>query len=390
MNKRQLSKYINFFGSVARDYITLLHGKKPTLLNISSFAAAAIQDYENNMMKSSYDFTHDFNTYDYKTADNIKKLLKPFEESLITFKDNKTGIIKSKLNDIVLYYTSNKKDDDYYGLSTKSFYSKVDDKSKINGIINFLFWEKYKSNIVTIYSKDNQIWFEEEEKSLSKYTEKALDFSSHFKTYIDKSINRSILFYGKPGTGKTSLVKDIINILGLKTIRISSNLAKTYFDKSLINEIIQVYQPDAIIFDDIDRDLMSTSDTLATIEEIHKSIKLFFATANNIKIIDEAFVRAGRFDQLIEIDKADPRIILDLAENDQDIFEIIKDFSIASMEEVMKRYKVLGKDYVLNKDNIKDIIIRESNAKDNENYKLIEKKKKKKRSFRSLSERLQK
>jgi hypothetical protein len=84
---------------------------------------------------------------------------------------------------------------------------------------NFIFCEnkklKNKEDNRNIFLSSREI-----KPFVSKTSEK---YSSFIKKCLDKNINRSIIFYGQPGTGKTNLAQAIVYSLNLKTLIFNFN-----------------------------------------------------------------------------------------------------------------------------------------------------------------------
>jgi SpoVK/Ycf46/Vps4 family AAA+-type ATPase len=169
---------------------------------------------------------------------------------------------------------------------------------------------------------------------------KADEIISYIKDYSNYGFGRSILFYGQPGTGKSNLAKCVAKEFG-RTLVISLEVLNDYPHK--IISCLDL-NPKVIILEDIDHSkIEENSELLHLLEEINNRKIILIATANEVKPFNPAFLRAGRFDKLIEINKLDEQVVLGLVDQDRDVFERVKDYPIASILEVMKRIKVEGK-----------------------------------------------
>lgn len=182
--------------------------------------------------------------------------------------------------------------------------------------------------------------------------------------YRLNKIGRSMLFYGTPGSGKSIIVRVIANKLELRTVRIQ-NLEN--IRNQAISEVIDIFNPDAIVLEDIDH-LYSgeVASLLEKIENFNKLGKYVLATANQINKINSALLRPGRFDELVEVQEFDEDGIRELID-DEEIFNKVKQYPIAYVMEVKKRLDMMGREETLR--GLGDIEKRVEKAK-KEEYKL--------------------
>lgn len=107
--------------------------------------------------------------------------------------------------------------------------------------------------------------------------------------------SRAILLDGKPGTGKTSIARNLAARAG-RCLRVP-NLRGHYF------VLAWTLAPDCLIIDDFDRLAgSSTSQCLDDLASLRESVKLLIVTTNNVGALDPAVVRPGRFDELFTIE----------------------------------------------------------------------------------------
>ncbi len=148
---------------------------------------------------------------------------------------------------------------------------------------------------------------------------------------------KGVLLYGPPGTGKTLLAKAVANATDAKFIEVvASELAQKYLGEGgkLVREIFRYAKENApaiIFIDEIDGIAHSRSgDVQGADREIQRTlaqllaemdgfkpldrVKVIAAT-NRVDIVDNALLRPGRFDRLIEIPLCD-------YEGRKEIFEI--------------------------------------------------------------------
>lgn len=173
-------------------------------------------------------------------------------------------------------------------------------------------------------------------------SERAETITEEIRKYLDRGVNRSIIFHGPPGTGKTSLINSIALNLGTRVLSIEvGELARISPSEILLG--INLAKPDVLIINDFDR-LNRSSDFLNTLEKVHQGIKLFMVSANRLQSIPEAVRRCGRFDQLIPITKLDRGITQRLlnTEVSPELFEEISEWPAAFVAELGNRIAVLG------------------------------------------------
>lgn len=237
---------------------------------------------------------------------------------------------------------------------------------KFEKIVSHVFWDTFSSgNAVFGMSDPKVVYFQDDARGTQFFdTPHAQTFANEIKEYTDQGIFRSILFYGPPGSGKSNLVKSIASRLKLKTLRIN-NLSD--LSGQSIADGVRLLNPDAVILEDIDSvNVKELFDLLDKLETINKQ-KVTFATANAASTLDNALLRPGRFDEVIPIVQLDESVVLRLVNNDEELYNIVKEFPAAFITEFMKRVKVKGREHALA--NIKDLTDRLENI-DKCNYEL--------------------
>lgn len=169
--------------------------------------------------------------------------------------------------------------------------------------------------------------------------------------YIQKQIpyKTGILLYGKPGTGKSSMVKALATKFNRSVVSIDmSNIDKIDFSNLAVminNEYEEQY---IVLFEDIDTLFLNREDEknqdknyndiinkLLQFLDSNQSPKnvIFIATTNHIERLDDALIRDGRFDLKIEVKELMKKDIsrfvktfdLDESVTDQIVEEYVKD-----------------------------------------------------------------
>lgn len=171
-------------------------------------------------------------------------------------------------------------------------------------------------------------------------SKRAKEYSSYLKKCVDADVSRSVLLYGPPGTGKSTMARTIINDLGMKSFRIRVEDIG-HIETSTVFEAINIFEPDAVILDDFDR-CVEQAALLETLEYFQRHVKLVIATVNNKNKLDEAILRPGRFDELVQIKQMDDDVVrIVLGEEHASSFELVKDWPIAFIQEYVKRLRFM-------------------------------------------------
>lgn len=172
-------------------------------------------------------------------------------------------------------------------------------------------------------------------------SQRATEYSAYLKKCIDAGVSRSVLLYGPPGTGKSTMARTIVDSLGLKSFRIRVEDIG-HLETSTIFEAIDIFRPDSIILDDFDRSVEQSA-LLETLEYFQRHVKLVIATVNDKNKLDEAILRPGRFDELVQIKKMDDDVVKAvLGKVHRNAFEVVHDWPIAFIQEYVKRLRFMN------------------------------------------------
>lgn len=153
------------------------------------------------------------------------------------------------------------------------------------------------------------------------FRDNIIDYFHRYKEYQRMGIKppNGLLLYGPPGTGKTYSVRKLAEFLGWKVFDIdvgsvgspyihqTSKLIKEFFDTAAENA------PSIVLMEEIDALTGSRSGSMHDhkIEEIAQLLRLIetastqgvlvIGTTNRFESMDEAIIRRGRFDHVIEL-----------------------------------------------------------------------------------------
>lgn len=156
----------------------------------------------------------------------------------------------------------------------------------------------------------SSVFIGKEQKDL--INEHIINFMQNKNWSIEKGVpwRTGILLSGPPGTGKTSLIKAISGMLPSKSLYIlSGNLS----DRDMRDALASVVEGGVVAIEDIDVSGICTNrdsdDSGNTLSGLLNAIdgpaagegRILIATTNNIKSLDPALIREGRFDLKLEI-----------------------------------------------------------------------------------------
>lgn len=171
------------------------------------------------------------------------------------------------------------------------------------------------------------------------------EYAPYLKKCVELNINRTVLFYGPPGTGKSTISRTLCDNLKLRSLRVRVEDVGNLGSEPVV-EMLRIFEPDVVIFDDLDR-AMSQIALLETFENLHKRVRFVFATVNHIENLQQALIRPGRFDELIEITTLDEAAVLKVLGEYSDSFEAVKEWPVAFISEYVIRRRILGKEKAL-------------------------------------------
>lgn len=358
-HETQVQRTVGFSKEMLRTANTLLNAEKTNIISYMTLASSTKETYNrffttsfNSRFAPSWTQVSGYQIYSKSLADTIEE---KYGENIVK-EDAKRCLV---LPEFSLYW----------GHIGDSFYANTPSLDVAKEFIEKIFWEQYESAVVIAMSNGNLV-FEKMPNQGFVASKKAQETSEYLNKFLSKGISRSVLFYGPPGTGKSNIVKNVANALGRRTMNLNfADLSNC--STSFMHEFLSTFKPDVVILEDIDHTkIENSSNLLAIIETINKGGKLLLATTNAVNTLNDAVIRPGRFDELIEIDKFDDQVLLQIIGGDKELFEIVKDFPIASTMELMKRIEALGRDDALK--TVGDIKQRCKNMKERYNCKLTE------------------
>lgn len=125
-------------------------------------------------------------------------------------------------------------------------------------------------------------------------------------------IPKGLLLYGEPGVGKTLIANSFVEECGKKCYVCRKNLPDKEFIKYIKNTFEEAKNnaPSIVLLDDFDKFANEDKDhrnaeeyvtIQSCIDDVKSSEVFVIATANDLRLVPESLLRAGRFDNSIEI-----------------------------------------------------------------------------------------
>lgn len=201
-------------------------------------------------------------------------------------------------------------------------------------IIGRLIWEKY-GNYIRVTAQDGNASLERWNPGEILDSEQTEWLHSRVEPFIRSKIKRSVLLYGDPGVGKSCMARALSAKLGKYTLFIDTPILKNQMSGDARITLLEMLHPDVFILDDLDR-VEDSSFLLSCVSDIHDVVPLFIATVNDKDSFDPAVVRAGRFDEFVEVSRVMPpsHIIPDLH---PEVAKEIDEWPVAFIQELKKR-----------------------------------------------------
>lgn len=133
-----------------------------------------------------------------------------------------------------------------------------------------------------------------------KLNDKIIEFDSNKKA--DKYLRSpgTYLFYGEPGTGKSSFVFGDT----LKDKKVIGLTASTFCDmkyESILN-LFKIFNPDILLIEEFDKVILKLDSVLLLLERLRQENRTVVLTANSIKGFNPAVLRPKRIDKIIKFD----------------------------------------------------------------------------------------
>ncbi len=167
----------------------------------------------------------------------------------------------------------------------------------------------------------------------------AEDLFGRLRDFIEAGHTRSVLIFGEPGTGKSHLMRYVVQKAGGLSLRLRS---QTFGHISNPSGAIALLRPSAVIVDDLDR-IEKPGTILDAFDEVRSSTRLLMVSVNDVSKLDSVTLRPGRFDEVIELKHLDPGVLDRLVSGlPPAVMDQLRVLPIAYIDEFRIRREVLG------------------------------------------------
>lgn len=341
------SKHPLFIGQVQSVVSAIVEFNTPDItgrkepLKIFNGALSFIDSLKSASFSSAWNFLSAKNGFEslfygkINVAFLFKDILTNFPCRTIKFLDNHSVQIYALPVGEVYYFK-------YSTTDSYLYFNRIKTNSK--ALLDFLVAEKLKS-----MNSNFMIYYREElSNGMTTYSLKPFiptiktsgrskNMIAYVKKFIDAGLNRSIMFYGAPGTGKSLLSQSIMNALNYKTLIFSASYDINKM--TTLDNIVELFGIEALIIDDFDQ-LNSTNSLLDMLEMLNRKLKLVIGIANSLEPFHPAILRPGRFDEVELVDELDEEYISEvLGKLSKTYLPLVKHWPIAYINELIKRSK---------------------------------------------------
>jgi hypothetical protein len=266
------------------------------------------------------------------------------DRSIIRTSEENVVICVVAIDDVIFAYTAKA---DLTPIS--ALYARTDQVDRARSYVKEEMWRRLKHDNIVLrktppgsfrQNGGSPISLDPDDAFRPMTSERSQSYSRYLQRCISAGVSRSVMFFGPPGTGKSTLARTIVSDLGMRSFRIRVEDVDD-IDSSSIFETIDIFEPDAIILDDFDRATGQNS-LLETLEFFQRHVKLVLATVNDKDRLDPAILRPGRFDELVSVDKMDEDVVkVVLGEENVDAMDVVKNWPIAYIHEYVKRKRFM-------------------------------------------------
>lgn len=143
-----------------------------------------------------------------------------------------------------------------------------------------------------------------------------LDLETRIKKFKDKNMQRTIMLWGPPGTGKSLFVLTLADRTSGRVLKIDSSFIKQFNENKMLKHFCLKIEADLIVLDDVDHFItgLDQNQTFLYILESLKTIEhktTVMMTVNDIKKLNAAILRPGRVDEIIQFKEPNESYRLD-------------------------------------------------------------------------------
>lgn len=175
-------------------------------------------------------------------------------------------------------------------------------------------WDHYGDAVTLTVKKEDDteqlaVTKTEDFSSTNKYIGpiSAEEFVAAFKKYRKNGLTRAYLFYGPPGSGKTTLSFHIARVLGGRVMVVTPDILNTdNLPKTEVIDLVSSFSPNVLLFEDVDR-VHNDEFLLSMMDNIRSRSPdtMMISTANDLSEIIGALKRPGRLGVDVEFPAPD-------------------------------------------------------------------------------------
>lgn len=307
-----------------------VHLKKPSYLGAALVASRAYRTYKEVFVPFE-------NWQRISTNMNIGCVLEDLKKQESPTFDTRGGFLIT-IEDVDFYMRQDKKDTQSFGGFEISVSPEQCEKPCLE-ILNRTWWKHYQDFIEMrpSFNYEGKISFQMD--SLRDTTcyesEIALEILEHLKKMDFSNYCRIVLVHGKPGTGKSEILKYVAMNLGMTTLKYRGDQFQSVYER------LRSLDPEVVILDDLDHGNLALA--IDQIDCLRSTCKVLLISANDIEKFDPALLRSGRFDDIYEIQKLDDSVIGKLLEDvPEDLKKDLEILPIAYISEFKKQVVEFG------------------------------------------------
>ena len=178
------------------------------------------------------------------------------------------------------------------------YFEEPERRRALNKKLSELFWKDHK--VLRLHASSDKMDYARAQYPERQYEGELTELYDNLQKYYDQGIRRAVLLQGPPGTGKSTLALNLAERLSSRTLVITHNTL-SWCDSDSWFYYLDMFQPEMIIVDDIDRISSELSRKLFLFEESRCEVPYIILTSNNFHTLPDAFKRPGRIDQIIEM-----------------------------------------------------------------------------------------
>lgn len=206
-----------------------------------------------------------------------------------------------------------------------------------------LIWRHFGESLLYVTPNEDHVTYHvERDETIKPLTsELAGQKVADFRRALEADVSRSLLLVGPPGTGKSTIARAIMMQLGLKCLRLDESTVNNSY---MIRTICRIFQPDAVIIDDIDQ----INDLHGALEFFKSNVKVIISTTNHPEQLPPAVLRPGRIDEIELVEHLNNNVIENMLGHELiDMFDRVKDLPIAFINELVVLNKLYTRDVAL-------------------------------------------